>query len=194
MKTLFKPEKLYISSDYHLRHTNVLKYDSRPFKDINKHDEAIISNHNSIIGKDDDFIFLGDFCFDRKRSTIEWLLSRLNGNKYFIKGNHDKKDIIQAYDKYGVYLGEQTMIKVGSDYKTAQNIVLNHFAMHVWDKSHHGAWLCYGHSHGSLEHTSWGKSMDVGIMLNDYKPFSYYDIKRILDKRGTKVVDHHKSK
>jgi len=194
MKILFKPETTFFSSDYHLRHANILKYDKRPYNNITEHDEAIINNHNSIVGKNDDFIFLGDFCFDRKRSTIEWLLSRLNGNLYFIKGNHDKKDIIQAYQKYGTYLGEQAMIKVGDEYSSAQNIVLNHFSMRVWDKSHHGAWCLYGHSHGSLEHTQWGKSMDVGIMMNNYKPFSFFEIKNILDKRNIKVIDHHSSR
>ena len=186
---LIKENKFKISSDYHLRHKNVLKYDNRPFSSIEEHDKAIIESHNSTVDENDDFFFLGDFCFDRKISTIEYLLSRLNGNKYFIKGNHDKKNIIKAYEKFGTYLGEQASIKVGNSYKDSQDIVLNHFAMRTWEKSHHGSWHLYGHSHGSLEHINWGKSMDVGIMVNDYKPFSFHQIKAIMDKR--KSIKHH---
>ena len=31
-----------------------------------------------------------------------------------------------------------------------QDIVLCHYAMRVWQKSHYGAWMLYGHSHGTL--------------------------------------------
>lgn len=191
-KILFNPETTFFSSDYHLSHKNILKYDNRPFKNINEHDDILINQHNMVVGIDDDFFFLGDFCFSKDTKKIDSFLSRLNGNKYFIKGNHDKNDIISLYKKHGIYLGEQSsMIKIGHDFKHCQNIVLNHFAMRVWDKSHHGSFHLYGHSHGSLEHTHWGKSMDVGIMQNDYFPFSYYSIEAILRKRNIKTIDHH---
>ena len=178
-------KKIYFSSDWHLDHANVIRYDGRPFADVNEMNEVIISNHNSIVGPDDDFYFLGDFCFNSKNT--EYFLSRLQGNLFFIKGNHDKHDTIKMYRKYGTYLGEQTKIKIGN-----QDVVLNHFAMRVWDKSHHGAILLYGHSHGGLEATPWGKSMDVCCTLNDYKPFSWEQIKQIMDKREPKIIDHHR--
>lgn len=188
---LIKPEKFKISSDYHLKHKNVLIYDNRPFATIEEHDAKIIENHNSVVKVDDDFFFGGDFCFDKSKARIEELIQQLNGNKYFIKGNHDHKDIVKIYEKYGTYLGEQTLIKVGESKSTAQSIVLNHFALRVWNKSHHGTWMLYGHSHGSLDHTPWGKSMDVGIMMNNYFPFDFYQIKEIMDKRIIHEVDHH---
>lgn len=191
---LFNPKTTYFSSDYHLSHANILKYDNRPFDNIDQHDEIIIQNHNAVVGKNDDFFFLGDFCFSKNISKIESFLDRLNGNKYFIKGNHDKNIIIKSYKKFGNYLGEQVSIKVGDTYKTAQNIVLNHFAMRVWVKSHHNAFHFYGHSHGSLEYTPWGKSIDVGIMQNEYFPFSYYTLSKILNNREVKIIDQHEQK
>ncbi len=34
-----------------------------------------------------------------------------------------------------------------------QPIVICHYAMRVWNRSHHGAWHLYGHSHGNLPDT-----------------------------------------
>ena len=31
-----------------------------------------------------------------------------------------------------------------------QLVVLCHYAMRVWDRSHYGSWHLYGHSHGNL--------------------------------------------
>lgn len=175
--------KNFFASDYHFGHNNIMKYDSRPFKDIDHHDNCIIDNHNSIVSPDDNFYFLGDFALTDSR-YIRSTMARLNGNKFFIKGNHDKNDTIKAYEKNGTYLGEQKKINIDG-----QAIILNHFAMRVWDKSHKGSYHLYGHNHGGLESDPYGKSMDVCIILNNYYPFEWVDIKRILDKR--EIIVHH---
>lgn len=179
-------KKTYFSSDYHLSHHNVIKYDGRPFKDIDEMNETIITNHNKIVKKTDDFYFLGDFCLGKRKGEVEELLKRFNGNLHFIKGNHDHTDSVKLFDKYGDYLGEQKMIKVHE-----QEIVLNHYSMRVWNKSHHGVIHLYGHSHGSLEKDPWGKSMDVGVMNNNYFPYSFEEIMEILGKRDKAIVDYH---
>lgn len=183
---MMEDKKYYFTSDLHLGHKNVLEYDSRPFKTIELHDETLINNHNSIVRQEDDFYFLGDFCLANSKKA-ESYLSRMIGNKFFIKGNHDKRDIIKIYEKYGTYLGEQKKITIH-----AQEIILNHFALRTWWHSNHGVWHLYGHSHGKLEHESWGRSMDVCIILNNYFPFEFDDIDRILSKRDVKIVDGHK--
>lgn len=179
---------IFFSSDYHLGHNNILKYDKRPFKDINHHDEAIITNHNEIVKTDDEFYFLGDFSFNDKRT--EEYLQRINGKKFFIRGNHDSHKTVKLYQKYGIYLDEQIKIVVQK-----QDIILNHFPARSWNRSHHGAWHLYGHHHGSIEREPWGKSMDVGILLNNYYPFTFEQIKTILDSREIKLMlgDHHES-
>ena len=178
-------KKTYFGSDWHLDHKNVIRFDGRPFEHIEDMNQTIIKNHNNIVNDKDDFYFLGDFSFNNRRT--EYFLSHLKGNLFFIKGNHDKRDTIKSYEKYGTYLGEQSKIVIDK-----QDIVLNHFAMRVWERSHYGSYLLYGHSHGGLEKEPYGLSMDVGIMLNDYKPFSWEQIKEIMEKRKPKIIDHHK--
>lgn len=175
----------YFSSDYHLGHKNILKYDKRPFEDIDEHDEAIIINHNRVVDKDDDFYFLGDFSFNQ--SKTEGYLKRLNGNKFFIKGNHDNKETIALYKKYGTYLGEFAELKING-----QSITLCHYALKVWNKSHHGSWHLYGHSHGSLPEDENSLSFDIGINCTNYYPLSFDSVKQRMEKKEFKPLDHHK--
>lgn len=180
-------KKTYFSSDYHLSHHNVIRYDNRPFKDIDHMNKTIITNHNKIVKKTDDVYFLGDFCLGKRKGEVEELLEQFNGNLHFIKGNHDHHDSVKLFGKYGVYLGEQKMIKVGD-----QEIVLNHYSMRVWNKSHHGVWHLYGHSHGSLPDDPNSLSFDVGCMLHDYKPLEFEQVKEIMSKKQYKPKDHHR--
>jgi calcineurin-like phosphoesterase family protein len=179
--------KHYFSSDWHLGHKNILKFDKRPFKSIEEHDETIIKNLLKTLKPGDAFYYLGDFCFDRRKTeTYLQTISSSGASLYFIKGNHDKDDTIKLYKQYGTYLGEQKKIKVNE-----QEIVLNHFKMLIWDKAHHGAWHLYGHSHGSAESMKWGRSFDLAINIWNYFPLEFYEVKSIMDQREFKTIDHH---
>lgn len=175
----------YFSSDFHLGHTNVIKFDNRPFADIGKHDAAIIRNCQELIQPDDDFYFLGDFAFKNKYK-LENYLSQIPGNKFFIKGNHDHSKDIKTFEKYGTFLGNLAEVKI-----EGQDIVLCHYKMFTWRGSHRGTWHLYGHSHGSAEHIQIGKSFDVGINLWNYKPVSFEQVKRKMNTLSFKPVDHH---
>lgn len=177
--------KNWFSSDWHLSHHNIIKYDKRPFNNIAEMNETIIDNYNSVVNKTDNFYFLGDFCFNIK--DAEYFLKELNGNLFFIKGNHDKSDMIKLYNKYGTYLGEQKKINVNG-----QEIVLNHYAMRVWDKSHHGVWHLYGHSHGSLPDDPNSLLFDIGCNIHNYYPLEFEDVRKIMSTKTFKPIDHHK--
>jgi calcineurin-like phosphoesterase family protein len=176
----------YFASDYHLGHKNVIKYDNRPFKDVDHMDESIIANHNAVIGDGDDFYFLGDFSFNK--SKTEEYLQRLNGNKFFIKGNHDNHAIVKLYKEYGTYLGELAEVDV-----LGQRIVLCHYSMRVWNKSHRGVWHLYGHSHHSLPDNGDSLSFDIGINGEgyNYTPLSFNQVSKIMSKKTFKSIDHH---
>lgn len=176
----------YFSSDYHLGHKNVIKYDGRPFKSVGHMDEEIINNHNEVVDPEDTFYFLGDFSFNK--ALTEQYLQRLNGKKFFIKGNHDYKETIELYKKYGTYLGELAEVSVGD-----QRIILCHYAMRVWNKSHRGVWHLYGHSHHSLPDDPTSLSIDIGVNGKgyNYSPLSFNQIKGIMAKKEYKPKDHH---
>ena len=70
-------------------HTNVIKYDGRPFKTAKEMDDTIIANWNSVVKDGDTVYHLGDFAFAEVK-RVEEILRCLNGNKVFIFGNHDR--------------------------------------------------------------------------------------------------------
>lgn len=177
-----------------------MKYANRKFDSVDEMDEVLIRNWNATVGEEDLIYHLGDVSLTREDKTLS-VLSRLNGNKYLILGNHEKSVMKKSYNRemfdtirdMAELKIDDTEVKGGK-----QSIVLCHYAMRVWNKSHHGAIHLYGHSHDSLDNHGeyWGKSMDVGVdsayrILGEYRPFSYDEIKDILSKRDVNEVDHH---
>ena len=171
-------KNIWFSADYHLGHTNILKYDQRPFKTIEDHDEAIISNHNAVVKPTDDFYFLGDFCFNKNKG--EEYIGRLMGNLHFISGNHDYSNTIKLYEKYGTYMGGLAEIKGYN-----RRIVLCHYRLEVWNGSHRGSWCIHGHSHGALHARP--NTLDVGIntQISNYSPVSIARVKNHMNRFNT---------
>ncbi len=62
-----------------------------------------------------------------------------------------------------------------------QRITMCHYCMRVWHLSHYNSWHVFGHSHGRLE--AIGKSFDVGVDCNNFKPISWEELKIIMNKR-----------
>ena len=185
--------KTYFSSDWHLGHANVIKYDKRPFKDVDEMDEVILSNVTGQLKKGDTLYFLGDFALTRSPNTMEGHMKALaltEANLFFIKGNHDKRDTIKLYQRYGTYLGEQKKIKFLVK-GVEQEVVLNHYAMTVWDKSHHGVWHLYGHSHHTLPDLQESLSFDVGINGWKYMLISEDEVWQKMQTKTFKPIDHH---
>ena len=79
---------IYLISDTHFCHKNILTYENRPFTDLVDMREKLISNWNSVIGPDDEVYHLGDVGFFNKELGMS-IVSRLNGHKHLILGNHD---------------------------------------------------------------------------------------------------------
>ena len=187
---------IYFSSDWHLGHANIIKYDKRPFKDVQEMDHTIMNNVIGQLKKGDTLYYLGDFAMTRSQNDMEGYMKSLaysEAELFFIKGNHDKRGMLKLYQKYGTYLGEQKKIKIPDPdgHEGIQEIVLNHYAMRVWDKSHRGTWHLYGHSHHTLPDLPNSKSFDVGINGHGYKLLSFEDVAKIMATKTYVPVDHH---
>ena len=99
MNYKFDGSRVFVTSDTHFNHTNIIRFCNRPFKNVAHMNETIISNWNRVVGPEDTVFHLGDFCLG---GSAEWInvLNRLNGKKYLISGNHDIKNLWQNYTKY----------------------------------------------------------------------------------------------
>ena len=76
-----------VTSDYHFRDWThfggVLAVSTK------EEEEQHIALWNSVVGKDDLVLYIGDFC-DGGIGDLEELSKKLNGRKILIKGNHDE--------------------------------------------------------------------------------------------------------
>lgn len=205
---------IYVSADWHCNHRRILQYCNRPFSTIKEHDDAIISNINKRVKADDALYFLGDLLFERQNypKALENLLERLEcRNIYWCLGNHDPKEYdigdMLAYIRPGLSKKIQSVFSYNEIYLNNKLFVMCHYAMAIWNKSHYGSYMIYGHSHSTAETNldrlfPGRRSMDVGIdnaykIFGEYRPFSINEVISLLDKKhgeaqGFKVsLDHH---
>lgn len=188
--------KTFFSSDHHFGHANVIKYADRPFKDVSEMDSQMIERHNSVVSKSDIVYFVGDFAFYSDPEKIIKILNKMNGEKHFIAGNHDRglfkdENIIKCFQTFSRAPIKEIYVPDASVRGGKQSITLCHYAMRVWNKSHHGAFHLYGHSHGSLPEDPNSLSFDIGVDAWNYYPVSYEEVKEEMSKKTWKAIDHH---
>ena len=160
----------WFTSDEHYGHRNIIKYSNRPFSSIEEMDSTLISNNNSVVGKNDTVVHAGDFSLIRNPNIVyKKYVSRLVGNHIFLKGSHDywlkkNKTIIQIWER-----------NINGHY-----VVVCHYAMRVWARSHYNSWQLYGHSHNKLDTV--GKQYDIGVDNNHHYlfPISFDQIVKIM--------------
>jgi len=159
-----KPQEIFVTSDLHLGHANIIKYCNRPFRTLNEMNEKLVYNWNSAIRKDDIVYFLGDLAYGRNSSTDSWL-NKLNGKIVFVKGNHDESDSVELLDH----------LLVESD---GVKLYLTHDPTNVlasWD-----GWIIHGHVHNNSNDYDMtqefpyinydNKTVNVCVELTNYKP------------------------
>ncbi len=173
----------FFTADLHLGHENVIKYAGRPFASAAEMDKSLVENWCRVVANNDIIYVLGDVALchpDRAFSIVR----NLPGQKHLIFGNHDKR--LRKIRDFAEIKVPDPALESGH-----QNITLCHYALRVWNKSHHGAWSLYGHSHGTLADDPNALSLDVGVDCWNYTPVDYWTLKERMAKKTWKPIDHH---
>ena len=149
-------------ADMHFWHKNIIKYDNRPFKDVEQMNETMIASWNKAVSDDDTVYHIGDFTLTMSQSKFWEVFSRLKGKIVFIRGNHD-----QILEK--VFPGEMVDVKMvkGND----KNFWLSHYQHAEWPDKHRGVLHLFGHSHGRQTHNFVG-AFDMCANSIGYTPMS----------------------
>jgi len=144
---------LFIISDTHFWHRNILKFQpkERPFANIEEHDEVLVENWNVRVRPQDTVWHLGDVAMHIKGLDI---LRRLNGTKKLVMGNHDIYPI-EAYQEHFV------SVKACREW---QGILFTHIPVHPtqlrrWKGNVHG------HTHSGTVKTP--VKRDEGLAMDD---------------------------
>lgn len=172
---------LFITSDTHLGHLNIIKFRVKPngdkFETPEEHDEYIRRMWNERIGSDDTVIVVGDFVMGHKRETLPYNMERLNGNVNLIPGNHDgpwfgnkpekRQEWTEFYEECGVSVWEDPALLLFGN-----NMVDLHHLPYQQDDRHGeqyaeyhpqdvGRALIHGHVHDMWRVN--GRQINVGV-------------------------------
>jgi calcineurin-like phosphoesterase family protein len=131
---------IFLISDTHFGHVGVTQFMSkdgvnklRPWDNTQDMDEALVANWNSVVRPCDKVYHLGDVVINRKALHT---LSRLNGDKVLIKGNHD----IFRLEEYTLYFRDIR------GYHIMDNMIMSHIPVHTDSKGRFRANI-HGHLH-----------------------------------------------
>ena len=131
---------VFLVSDTHFGHAGVCRFTHqdtgikiRPWTDPNEMDEEMVKRWNETVKPNDKVYHLGDVVINRKSLSI---MSRLNGDKVLIRGNHD----IFRDDEYRKYFRELRA------YHVMNGMILSHIPLHPDSLSRFGTNI-HGHLH-----------------------------------------------
>lgn len=167
---------VWFTADPHIGHERIIELCNRPFSSIEEMDEELLSHWRSLSNGDILYV-LGDVAFKWHR-LVEAFESMPRGTQaHLCWGNHDpkKRNLIHDVGRV-VWAGDRKSIKV-----EGQHIIIDHWPMRTWDRSHHGTWQLYGHEHGSIG--PFPNQLDVGVdnaykLIGQYRPLSFEEVKQ----------------
>ena len=161
--------EIFVTSDLHFGHKNIIQYENRPYKDIEEMDRELIKNWNDTVKTDDIVYILGDFSWYKGEKTNE-ILKQLNGKKVLIIGNHDSNFLKNK--KF-----DRTLFEEICDYKQLKHngkvYIMFHYPIAEHNGKMNGYIHLYGHIHSmniELERQLGKLCHNVGVDRNNYKP------------------------
>lgn len=157
--------KLFLISDTHFFHKNIIKYCDRGFNSVEEMNKTLIDKWNSKVNKEDIVIHLGDFALADEDNIIE-LRKKLNGTIILIEGNHDWR----LKEDYGFIIIKGNM-QVG-------NIILSHRPIPL-EELPKGIINIFGHIHQKevLDST---RQINLSVEKTNYEPIELSKVCKLL--------------
>ena len=167
----------FFTADTHYFHDAIREYAGRNFKDVKEMNKALIKKHNEVVGPEDTTYFLGDFAMvgrndkERIRATV----SKLNGTKQLVMGNHDD---CRPFDYIDVgFTSAHTSLMYNDD------VVLIHDPAAAGVLMQDKLWLV-GHVHTLFHYVNEPvRCFNVGVDVNDFYPVTLTQIKEIMGEK-----------
>jgi len=174
--------RIFVTSDHHFGHENIIKYCDRPFESVQDMDDSMVSKWNSTVSDVDTVYHLGDVSLSGSLSYVGGIFERLNGNIQVlaVPWHHDSRWLVKDgrfASKSGIPVAMLSPVEVLSfpGYgNEGRDLVftLSHYPMAEWEASHYGYPHLHGHSHGAYSDPFGRPVFDVGVDCNEYAPVS----------------------
>lgn len=182
--TLQENQNVFFTSDQHFNHQFIISITHRPFQDLDEMDRVLIKNWNDTVQPNDYVFTLGDFAWSNSPHIINNYLNQLQGQIFFLPGNHDKERAIKHLPNHVTKIDDITnlSIKYQNNLAIVYLFVLSHYPLLTWSKRNIGCKNLFGHIHTLKDNTlntGYDKYLnithqqyDVGVDNNNYRPVS----------------------
>ena len=160
---------VFLVSDTHFGHAGVCRFlredgsKLRPWDDPEEMDEAMVRAWNERVRPNDKVYHLGDVVINRRSLTT---MSRLNGDKVLIRGNHD----IFRDHEYRQYFRELRA------YHVLNGMILSHIPLHEDSLGRFGTNI-HGHLHAGRVKRARGVDAKTGrVLYSDEIDVRYHNV------------------
>lgn len=187
---------------------------ARKFDTLEEMNELIVSNINKYVKEDDILYHLGDWSFGGIENIWKFRKLIKCKNIYLVPGNHDhhiKKNkelpncsefngeftdkvkefpnTASIYACFAKFLFTEVLSELTKITIDKQEVILCHFPLEEWENMDRGSIHLHGHSHHTKDYTDlnmYTKRMDVGMDWEEFRPYSWEEIKEIMKERKIK--------
>lgn len=157
--------KFFAIADMHFGHEAIIRYCNRPYKTVQEMDEDIIKKWNETVSNKDTVLVLGDVCLGSKEYAKS-IISRLNGKKILIMGNHDNWSE-QFYRDAGFHTVSRFPILWNDFY------LLSHAPLQLSETTPY--YNIYGHVHNDSKFIDNATSKCVSVERIGYRPYFLFE-------------------
>jgi calcineurin-like phosphoesterase family protein len=160
---IFHRRNVFLISDTHFDHTNIIKYCHRPFASTKEMNKAMVDNWNIAVKENDVVYFLGDWGYGKGHRSASYWKGRLNGNIMSIQGINSRG---HAHDEHGL------------PYKIVKSKRHKFLLIHDPNgRRNWNGWTIHGHMHNNQPNkypfiNGHQKTINVCVELTDYTPIS----------------------
>lgn len=176
---------IWVISDTHLNHFNILKFTDekgkliRPFGSVKEMDEYILDRWNSVVKPGDKVYHLGDVTFGNK-DTFKSLWPKFNGSKRLIVGNHDDIRFLSS----GGFFQKVYMWRMFPEF----NLILSHVPLHqsclkTWGQYGTSSLNVHGHIHQNKSPD--GPYFNVSVEAVNYTPVHIEELASIANENSS---------
>lgn len=181
--------EIFVISDTHFQHGNIISFCSRPFKNSDEMDECIIERWNKAVTPQDKVYHLGDVFFGNPQSAGN-LLRRLNGKKRLILGNHDngkspilqehfqKIEVWRMFPEFGLLLTHVPVHPTSCERTESKQVWDNNRQEYVIQEKKYHLLNVHGHTHNNpTQPTPSAGYKNVCVEHLDYTPINIEELR-----------------
>lgn len=155
---------IWFTSDTHFGHKGIIRMCDRPWSRTENMDRGLIANWNAVIAPGDTVYHLGDFMFSSGKRRAREIFSQLNGEKHFVIGNHDRKEVT------GLPWASKPEMRKEVVLASGHKVLLQHKPPAI--SIDPDAIVLHGHVHKSADAANDLPVMDVGVDAHGWFPVS----------------------